>query len=404
MSKAAQIPPQIGPYLLKKRIGEGSFSVVYLAVHSKTKKNFACKIVTAESLKDQDLFVHFESEIRVLHQMRNPNIVQFIDILRDTNFYYVVLEYCPNGDLLSFIIGKKFLTEIEAKILLKQLLNALRYMHSVRVVHRDLKPENLLLDETDMIKVSDFGFARYAPKDLMVSTSCGSPAYASPECLKGGEYNGVKSDMWSVGVILYAMVTGRLPWTEKNDAKLLEQITKADYKIPKYLSADAQRLIGSLLTVDPAARPTCDDLLSDPWFVGADTIAFDEERPCISLKYLDSFFGKDGSDIVLRQRKKLEMISMKQLPFSKTAKWIQMDPGLPKSHLPSLSGFTSKGIISAAELLKKRKHPVSVRAKQDSKRRFSNAASSEQSKRPPTGARKSRAVLPSKTLGKLPKQ
>ena len=400
MKKKARIPPQIGPYLLDKCIGEGAFSVVYLAVHSKTKQKFACKVLTADSLADENLFVHFESEIRVLHQMRNPNIVQFVDILRDSQFYYVFLEYCPNGDVLNFIIQKKFLTEIEAKIMMKQLLNALEYMHSVRVIHRDLKPENLLLDETDMVKVSDFGFARYIPQNCLVSTSCGSTAYASPECLRGGDYNGIKSDMWSVGVILYAMVTGRLPWSEKNEIKMMDQIKGAQYQIPKYLSEDVKRLIRSLINTDPKARPTCSELLQDPWFVGADTVAFDQERPGISLKYLDKFFGKDDNSVILRNKKKIGTISMKQIPFSRTARMLQMDPGAPKSHLPAL-GSGVKGAISASEILKRRQHPVSVQAKAGSKRRSSQAVGGkEQMKRAPTSVKKTRAVVPRKVRSK----
>lgn len=359
------ISHRIGPYQLKQELGHGAFSVVYLAVHMETRQEYACKVIKSEKLADAKSMLHFENEIRVLHQMRHPNIVQFLDVRKDDAHFYVFLEYCPNGELFNYIIEKRFLGEPEAKVLMKQFLKGLTYIHRVGAVHRDLKPENLLLDSTGMVKVSDFGFARYIPPDNLMSTSCGSTGYASPECLSGKKYDGIKSDMWSVGVILYAMVTGQLPWTGKNHADVCKQIEKAEYKIPNYLSEPLKELIKSLINLNPDQRWTCEEVLESEWLKGADTIAFNEDPPCgVSLKYLDNFFNRETSALKLGTRKKFESISYTKAEgetTDTTVKRLSKAYGAPEisagsmSRLPSLRPSPSR-VIPAAEMLKRRHH------------------------------------------------
>ena len=157
------IPQQIEHYKILKFLGSGSYSVVHLALDTNTNKEYAVKIVPRSSFTKQSVLEHFEMETRVLHQMRHPNIIHFVDILKDDFNIYVVIELCPNGDLYNYIISQKFLSEQEAKILFKQFLFGLNYIHSIGAMHRDLKPENILLDSTYSAKISDFGFARYIP-------------------------------------------------------------------------------------------------------------------------------------------------------------------------------------------------------------------------------------------------
>lgn len=356
---------KIGPYQLKHEVGHGAFSVVYLAVHTETQQEYACKVIKSETLADAKAMSHFENEIRVLHQMRHPNIVQFLDVRKDEAYFYVFLEYCPNGELFNYIIEKRFLGEPEAKVLMKQFLKGLTYIHRVGAVHRDLKPENLLLDSTGMVKVSDFGFARYVPADNLMSTSCGSTGYASPECLAGKKYDGQKSDMWSVGVILYAMVTGQLPWTGKNHAAVCKQIEKAEYKIPTYLSDPLKDLIKSLINLNPDQRLTCEEVLESEWLKGADTIAFNEDPPCgVSLKYLDNFFNKETSVLKLGAKKtKFESLSCTAFDgknIDTTLQVLVKDYGAPESssgtmsRLPSLRPMAQAKVLSAAEMMKRR--------------------------------------------------
>ncbi|OHT13806.1 CAMK family protein kinase [Tritrichomonas foetus] len=218
------IPDHIGRYTLRGIIGTGAFSIVKLAVDIETQSSYACKIVPRQLMAKPSQESHFEQEIRIMQQMRYPNIVQLVDIYKDNLNFYLIIEFCSNGELFTHIIDNRFLSESDAKGFFKQLINALIYIHAADCVHRDLKPENLLLDDFGQLKVSDFGFSRYT-NNSFVSTPCGSPCYASPECLTGSPYDGKKSDMWSCGIILFAMVTGQLPWTKKNYNELFKQIT-----------------------------------------------------------------------------------------------------------------------------------------------------------------------------------
>lgn len=354
------IPQQIEHYKILKFLGSGSYSVVHLALDTNTNKEYAVKIVPRSSFTKQSVLEHFEMETRVLHQMRHPNIIHFVDILKDDFNIYVVIELCPNGDLYNYIISQKFLSEQEAKILFKQFLFGLNYIHSIGAMHRDLKPENILLDSTYSAKISDFGFARYIPHKknirnlqnaqkqasesnsssvhnqsqakensvsdtnspnsnnknseqsnnqkndddyILVSTPCGTPSYCSPECMSGNPYDGRRSDMWSAGVILYAMVTGKLPWSTSNKQQMLTKIKNGDYTIPSYLSEPLRNFIASMINLDIKSRPTSEEALNNAWLADADSITLKKERPIgVSLQFLDRFFNKDVSELQIKFR------------------------------------------------------------------------------------------------------
>ncbi|KAK8860539.1 hypothetical protein M9Y10_012204 [Tritrichomonas musculus] len=346
-----KIPQQIEHYKILKFLGSGSYSVVHLALDTRTNTEYAVKIVPTSSFIKKSVLEHFEMETRVLHQMRHPNIIHFVDILRDDFNIYVVIELCPNGDLYNYIISQKFLSEQEAKYLFKQFLFGLNYIHSIGAMHRDLKPENILLDSTYSAKISDFGFARYIPHKIklpkardqsndinsnvsdaqntsiseeinaspprsvpqnnlesddnyfLVSTPCGTPSYASPECISGKPYDGQRSDMWSAGVILYAMVTGKLPWSAGNKQQMLLQIKNGEYKIPSYLSEPLRNFIASMINLDIKSRPTSEEALKNSWLADADSITLKKERPVgVSLRFLDRFFKKDISELQIKFR------------------------------------------------------------------------------------------------------
>lgn len=391
--KPPKIPTNIGPYILNQHLGSGSFATVFSAVDTRTKIEYAIKVVLRSSFQEKEVYEHFQMEIRVLHQMRHQNIVQFIDLLQDDHYIYVVLELCPNGDLFNYIVKRKFLSESEAKITFKQIINGLNYIHQVGAMHRDLKPENILLDKTDMAKISDFGFARYAPKTILVSTYCGTTSYASPECLSKTPYDGRKSDIWSSGVILYAMVTGQLPWTDKNH--LTNQIMNCEYTVPNYLSPLLQSLIKSILVADPNQRPTTEDILNHEWLQGADTVDLPYEQPRgVSLKYLDSFFNIDIPEIKLtvefdtsnkimnkKEKKKnwtVKMNSFKSTLNTSFQKVIVVTQNMPEaqkiampnpmccprcqSHLGSIQPRKLMIPPSAAEIAKRKKNAFSRRS------------------------------------------
>jgi serine/threonine protein kinase len=263
-----QIPQRIGPYELRGTVGEGEFSIVKLAFNPTTNCYYACKVLERALLRSRNLDNRFESEIRVHQQLRHPGIVALIDLLYDSNFYFVFLEFCPGGELFQFIVEAGCLSEGQARPVLRRIFEAVTYIHSLGVSHRDLKPENLLLDRLGNAKLSDFGMARFVDTDGLVSTPCGSPCYASPECLSSEPYDGRTTDCWSLGVITYAMVTGELPWTKRNQRQLFNQIRKGEYTIPETLSPMCRNFISSLMTVDPARRSTAPQALQHEFLSG----------------------------------------------------------------------------------------------------------------------------------------
>lgn len=299
-------PRQIGPYIFRGTMGDGAFSVVKLVLDQNTHTFYACKIVPMKRINTEELRTRFETEIHVNQQLHHPGIVELYDLLKDENNYYVIMEFCPNGELFQYIIDRTRLSENEAKPFIRQILETLQYIHSMNISHRDLKPENLLISQTGMIKFSDFGLSSFIPSDGLLETPCGSPCYASPECISGRPYNGKTTDVWSCGVILYAMVTGQLPWTKRNQTQLFAQIKKGEYEIPNFLSDQCRSFIKRLLTVDTRKRFTIREALNDEWlsktpiqYIGFVNCTSNkpkiQQQPsaCITLKKVDRFFGRD---------------------------------------------------------------------------------------------------------------
>ncbi|KAH0785172.1 CAMK family protein kinase [Histomonas meleagridis] len=320
------IPKAIGPYEIRGTVGEGAFSVVKLAYHPKSKEFFACKVIEKQRLKQKKLEAKFECEIMVHQQMHHPSIVGLVDILADDYYYYVLLEFCPGGELFQHIVDNKRLQDQQARPILKQILQGVSYIHSMGVSHRDLKPENILLDNVGHIKISDFGLSRFMDANGMVDTPCGSPCYASPQCISGHRYDGRKSDCWSVGVIFYAMMTGQLPWTKRKQAQLFEQIKRGEYTIPPYLSPQCQDLISKLMCVDDRKRLSADEALEHPYLAGT-VIPLEGMMSAsgyiISLRRVDKFFQRDYSlsevnlteeptEIPMTFEKVVKMIRVKQ--------------------------------------------------------------------------------------------
>ena len=293
-------------YELRGIIGEGSSSIVRLAYRPDTGEYFACKIIQRSCLQINNLETRFEHEIRIIQQLHHPNIVQLIDIFKDENNYYVILEFCQNGELFQYIIQHQHLEEKIAVVFIRQILEALKYIHSMGICHRDLKPENLLLDQYARIKISDFGLSRFYGQNGLVYTPCGSPCYASPECISGKPYSGITSDIWSVGVISYAMLTGHLPWTKRNQKQLFEQIRHGEFQIPGYFSDLCRNFIQGMMAVNSSVRLTIDAAQQHPWIADSSIppIVYDFSiHSYPSLEKLDSFFEREISDIQLNTNK-----------------------------------------------------------------------------------------------------
>lgn len=320
-------PSRVGPFHFRGTVGEGAFSVVKLSYHEELQQFFACKIVPRNRMNNKELMDRFEIEIRINQQIHHPGIVQIVDLLKDDLNFYIFMEFCPNGELFKYIVERQRLPEPEAQVFLLQLLEALNYVHGMGVTHRDLKPENVLFDQVGHIKISDFGLARFVGKNNLVSTPCGSPCYASPECLSGRPYDGKTTDVWSLGVILFAMVTGQLPWTKRNQAQLFSQIKRGDYIIPDYLSDECKDLISQMLTVDPSKRITIKEALDHPWVKSTvDEIVIQQQNfSIVSLKKVDGFFNDESifADLNKEEKENIEkQLSTLNLNIGKIVKEI----------------------------------------------------------------------------------
>ncbi|OHT12146.1 CAMK family protein kinase [Tritrichomonas foetus] len=293
------IPKEIGSYTLHKTLGKGAYSIVKEARSKQTGQQYACKIVSRAKINSPRQMENFEQEIRILHQMKHPNIVQLCDLEKDNNNFYVILEICPDGDFRNFIRSQKFVREADSKIYFHQFIEALKYVHSIGAAHLDLKPENLLVDLNGQIKISDFGFSIFVWSNKITSQR-GSPCYISPEIVIGDPYDAQKSDMWSAGVILYSMVTGNIPWKAKTEKELYVCIKNCDYTIPEYLSEDCQDLIKKLMCFDPNERFDCNSVLQHPWLTNTSSYIEDRSHICpVSLKSIDTYFGKEISELNL---------------------------------------------------------------------------------------------------------
>ncbi|KAH0789339.1 CAMK family protein kinase [Histomonas meleagridis] len=217
--------------------------------------------------------------------LRHDNIVALYDFFWDDTNFYLVIDYCPGGELFDYIVEHDKLTEPESAYVFQQIVSAIAYCHKSGVAHRDLKPENILITKFPHIKVSDFGLCGFISEQQMMKTFCGSPCYCSPECLCRVQYDGRKSDIWSLGVILYAMVTGEHPWNVSNTSIMLRQILKGLYTIPSYVSSDCRELIGQMMRVNPQERASIEDVLKHPWLKIADKlpIARKSSQVCIIM-------------------------------------------------------------------------------------------------------------------------
>ncbi|XP_065504930.1 hormonally up-regulated neu tumor-associated kinase isoform X1 [Caloenas nicobarica] len=262
---------RVGNYLIGRKLGEGSFAKVREGLHVLTGEKVAVKVIDKKRAK-KDTYVtkNLRREGQIQQMIRHPNIAQLLDILETENSYYLVMELCPGGNLMHKIYEKKRLEEHEARKYIRQLILAVEHLHRAGVVHRDLKIENLLLDEDNNIKLIDFGLSNCAGilgYSDPFSTQCGSPAYAAPELLARKKY-GPKIDVWSIGVNMYAMLTGTLPFTvEPFSLRALYQkmVDKEMNPFPTQLSAAAINFLRSLLEPDPAKRPNIQQALANRW-------------------------------------------------------------------------------------------------------------------------------------------
>jgi serine/threonine protein kinase len=279
-------PPVIGPWKLGKLIGQGASGRVRHAVHTQTGLQAAIKIVPKQilassrmsirdvSAKQDKMTLGIEREIVIMKLIEHPNVLGLMDVYETSKELFLILEYVAGGELFDYLVSKGRLRPPEARAYFRQIIFGLHYCHSFNICHRDLKPENLLLDGTKrIVKVADFGMAALQPSEKMLETSCGSPHYASPEIVSGKSYKGTASDIWSCGIILFALLCGRLPFDDPNIQKLLGKVRLGKFDMPDYLEKSAKDLIWRMLTVNPDERIKMRDIMRHPWFTDNGTLS-----------------------------------------------------------------------------------------------------------------------------------
>ena len=256
----------IGQFILGEKLGQGTFGIVVLAKHQITGEKVAIKILDKEKIIQEADKTRIEREIKILKNLRHNNIVHLYDIKETSNSLYIIMEYIQGKELFDYIVSKKRLSEIEACNFYQQIISGIEYLGKIRVVHRDIKPENLLLDNKNKIKIVDFGLSNIYPNNELLQTACGSPCYAAPEMINGELYKGLGADIWSSGIVLYAMLCGYLPFEDGDNEILYKKITDGKFKTPKYLSENCKDILHKILNVDPKKRYTIKQIKKHPWF------------------------------------------------------------------------------------------------------------------------------------------
>lgn len=256
----------IGHYILGKTIGEGTFGKVKLGTHILTGEKVAVKILEKERIVDVADVERVAREIHILKLVQHPHIIQLYEIIETPRQLYLIMEYCPGGELFDHIVASGRVREREACRFFHQIMAGVEQIHRVNVVHRDLKPENLLLDDQKNIKIVDFGLSNTYQDGQLLKTACGSPCYAAPEMVAGHRYVPSRCDVWSCGVILFALVCGYLPFEDQNTSALYRKILNADYQAPKFISDSARDLIARMLNTDPEQRHTIVKIRAHAWY------------------------------------------------------------------------------------------------------------------------------------------
>ncbi|KAL1769407.1 MAP/microtubule affinity-regulating kinase 4 isoform X2 [Sigmodon hispidus] len=256
--------PHVGNYRLLRTIGKGNFAKVKLARHILTGREVAIKIIDKTQLNPSSLQKLFR-EVRIMKGLNHPNIVKLFEVIETEKTLYLVMEYASAGEVFDYLVSHGRMKEKEARAKFRQIVSAVHYCHQKNIVHRDLKAENLLLDAEANIKIADFGFSNEFTLGSKLDTFCGSPPYAAPELFQGKKYDGPEVDIWSLGVILYTLVSGSLPFDGHNLKELRERVLRGKYRVPFYMSTDCESILRRFLVLNPAKRCTLEQIMKDKW-------------------------------------------------------------------------------------------------------------------------------------------
>ena len=261
-------------YSIEGIIGMGTFSTVRLGINKKTKEKVAIKILDKSKITNERDYTKVIREMNMLKSLNHPNVIKINKICETSNYFYIIMELCENGELFDYIVKARYLNEEDASFFYYQLINGLEYIHKNNIVHRDLKPENLLLSSNNTLKIIDFGLSNYFYQNNLLTTPCGSPCYASPEMVSGQKYNGFMIDVWSSGIVLYAMVCGHLPFEDKSDAILFQKILSCQISFENYVGELSKDLINKIIVQDPSKRITLEEIKKHEFYLKGKEIFF----------------------------------------------------------------------------------------------------------------------------------
>nr|CAH7733888.1 unnamed protein product [Callosobruchus chinensis] len=298
--RIAKNPIRVGFYDIERTIGKGNFAVVKLAKHRITKTEVAIKIIDKSQLDAGNLQKVYR-EVDIMKRLDHPHIIKLYQVMETKNMIYLVSEYASQGEIFDYIARYGRMTEDQSRIKFWQILSAVEYCHNRNIVHRDLKAENLLLDSNNSIKIADFGFSNYYTPGGQLSTWCGSPPYAAPEVFEGKKYVGPEIDIWSLGVVLYVLVCGALPFDGCSLQALRDRVLSGRFRIPYFMSSDCESLIRKMLVLEPNKRYTVQQIKKHRWMQMSSppplppTISLSSTQPNEQILRLMQSLGIDSS-------------------------------------------------------------------------------------------------------------
>ncbi|KAI8353306.1 kinase-like domain-containing protein [Choanephora cucurbitarum] len=275
----------IGNYTLQQSIGKGSMGKVKLATHNVTGEKIAVKIVpranmqlisqstgksanqiAKEKAREENREARTIREAHIMMLLKHPHIIGMKDIVTQGPYFYILMDYVGGGQLLHYIVKRQRLSDRRTRQFSRQIISALDYLHRNSIVHRDLKIENIMIDKSGRnIKLIDFGLSNLFCPERQLTTYCGSLYFAAPELLKANPYNGPEVDIWSLGVVIYVMATGSVPFDDKSMPGLHEKIKRGHVNYPAHISDECKDLLSKIFITDPAKRIVMTDIVNHPW-------------------------------------------------------------------------------------------------------------------------------------------
>ncbi|XP_075229133.1 serine/threonine-protein kinase NIM1-like isoform X2 [Lycorma delicatula] len=297
---------RVGLYRLQGEVGRGNFSQVKVAIHELTKERVAIKVLDKAKLtsKSRRMLV---KEISSMESVHHPNIIRLYEVVETYSKLHLVLEYAPGGELFQKLTTEGRMREPEAKAVFIQIVSAVKHLHERNIIHRDIKAENVFCGLRGSVKLGDFGFSTRVSTEELLRTFCGSPPYAAPELFRDASYQGQPVDIWALGVLLFFMTTGHMPFPADSIAGLKRSILLGVITTPAHLTHECRTLIRGILRQSPSDRYKLDQIIYSEWLDGMTT-----NGPCESWSMLPTFGEGDVelSTIEKTARERLEVLGV----------------------------------------------------------------------------------------------